>query len=107
MAVYTYNSDAIGNCKIRMSVDKLPLSGGAASGSRTEVFAAATGSRRKRTGIRARGFTWSTNIGTPAIPNMRYIFVPVLDPLNVSAIPNTATYKGKTYDRGAFRGEDL
>jgi hypothetical protein len=107
MPVYTYNSDALGNVKIRMSAAKLPLAGTPPTGTRSEVFAEVSGSRRKRTGVRARGFTWSTNVGSDAVPNMRYIFVPVLDPLSVSTIPNNLDYKGRTYDRGAFKAEDL
>lgn len=107
MAVVTYESNAIGNCKIRISAAKLPLAGPVPAGSRSEVFAKVSGSRRERTGIRARGFVWAKNAGTVEVPNMKYMFVPVLSLTGADTIPATAAYKGATWERGAFKSEDL
>lgn len=102
-----YTLDNGNVARIRLSEAKIALAGTPATGDPTEsFFVAASGSSRRRTGIRARGVRYTTNVGTAAAPSIKSLFLPKVSQAALTAASSTVTYKGLTWTRSGERAED-
>lgn len=100
----TINGDIV---RVRVSSEKAVLGGAEPAGARTaDWFVAVTGSRRKRTGIRARNVVYTRNSGTAANPTIRTVIIPFFLAAEWATAPDTITYKGASWLISTKNNED-
>lgn len=104
---FKYQTDDSDIFRVKLSAELGALGGAEPVGARSsDQRVAVTGSRRRRTGIRARGARYSRNSGTAENPTIRTIFVTFLTETAYDAAPETVTYKGNTWTRQSRYAED-
>lgn len=105
--VKKYQTDKGSIRRISLSTPIAALAGTEPAGVRDEDdYVAASGSSKKRTGVRARGYFYTRNRGTADAPSYQRVFVPFLTTTAFDAAPATITYNTFTFTQAGRKPED-
>lgn len=102
-----YQTDKGSIRRISLSTTIAALAGTEPAGAQDEDdYVSASGSTRKRVGVRARGYFYTRNRGTADAPSYQRIFVPFLTTTAFDAAPATVTYLTFTFNKAGRKPED-